>query len=394
MHRYLSCAIAFFLATSVAKSQELRIGFLNTTSGGLAIAGEHLERGWRLGLEARGWKKDGDQLGGVPTQIVFADDQAKPDVGVREVERFLRERRVQIIAGVLASNVMMAVFKPAFDGGALLVGANAGPTPLAGQLCNRLFVSTSFINDENAEATGALVSRDGVRTVVIMVPNYQSGRDNAAGFERTYTGGRVVERIYFKLNEVDFQADFAKVRSVQPEAVFLFAPGAMGVAFMKQWATSGLSSQIKLYSVFTIDQVTLPAIGDFAIGSFQSSNWNPSLDHPRNVEFIRSYVARYGSTPSFYAAQAYDAAGAIDDGVRAVNGRMSDMREVARAIRGSGLRSVRGDLRYNSNGFLVQPYWKVDVVKGGDGKADFKGTIKILERPDSYASKCPAAERI
>jgi branched-chain amino acid transport system substrate-binding protein len=383
----LACGMA-----AEAPSQELRIGFLNTTSGTLAIPGAHLERGWKLGLEKEGWTKDGDALGGVPTRIVYADDQAKPDVGLREVERMMKGDRIQILAGVLASNVMMAVAKLAFDAKVLVLSANAGPTPLAGPLCNPLFVSTAFVNDQNAEATGELMSREGIKSAYVLAPNYQAGKDNVAGFQRTYKG-TVAGQILFKLGETDFQADFSKVRAAAPEAVFVFAPGAMGISFLKQWSSSGLAASIKLYTLYTIDNATLPAIGLAAIGSVQTGHWNPDLDNPRNAAFIRAYVSKFNHLPSMYAVHGYDAAGLIAAAVKATGGKVDDTHALAATMRKGGLASIRGDLTYNANGFLIQPYWKIEIVPGPEGAARKQGRGIVFERRDSYWEQCPAAMR-
>lgn len=391
--RRFSLLLVCAALSSPASADELRIGFLNTTSGTLAIPGAHLERGWKLGLEKEGWRKDGDRLGGVATRIVYADDQAKPDVGVREVEKMIKSERVQIVAGVLASNVMMAITKPIFDAKLLLLGANAGPTPLAGELCNPLFVSTAFVNDQNAEATGELAKRDGVKSIYLMAPNYQAGKDNLAGFRRTYAG-RIAGETLFKLGESDFQADFSKVRAAQPQAVFVFAPGAMGISFLKQWAAAGLGASIKLYTLYTIDNATLPAIGAAAIGAVQTSHWNPDLGNPRNKEFVRGYAARFGHLPSVYATHGYDAAGLIAAALKGTGGKLGDPAALAKAMRKGGLASVRGDLKYNANGFLVQPYWKLEIVAGADGKPLKRGRDIVFERPDAYWEKCPAERRI
>jgi branched-chain amino acid transport system substrate-binding protein len=213
-----------------------------------------------------------------------------------------------------------------------------------------------------------------------------------AGFKRTYKG-RVAGEILFKFGETDFQADFSKVRATAPDAVFVFAPGGMGISFLKQWASSGLRQSIKLYTLYVVDNATLPAIGDSAIGSAHTSHWNPSLDHPRNKEFVRAYVAKYRNAPSMFAAQGYDGARAIAAAVRHLGGKVDDAPAFARTIRKTGLASVRGDLKYNVNGFPIQPYWKIEVVAGPDGKPLKQGRAMVFERPDSLWEKCPVDKR-
>jgi branched-chain amino acid transport system substrate-binding protein len=387
-------AAAALAAGSAATAQELRIGFLNTTTGGGALIGKHLENGWKLGLEHQGWTKDGDKLAGVPTRIFYADDQSRPDVGVKEVDKLLKQDKVHIVAGIIWSHVMMTIQKPVFDAKVMILSTNAGPSPLAGELCNPLFTSSSFMNDGNAESTGVMATKDNVKTVVAMAPNYQAGKDNVAGFMRTYKGGKVLEQILFKVGETDYQADLAKVRALKPEALYIFAPGAMGVAFMKQWAASGLNKEIKLYSIYTVDGVTLPAIGEAGIGATEAGHWNPDLDNAKNKRFIKDYMAKFGHMPSYFAVQSYDAPELIVKGLKATGGKTDDMAAVARAIRKGVMDSPRGEIKFNVNGMVMQPYWRLNVVKGDDGKPVIRGADKIMDHKDAYWEKCPANMRI
>jgi branched-chain amino acid transport system substrate-binding protein len=388
-------AAAAMAAAASAAAQELRIGFINSDTGPGALIGKHLRNGWILGLEHQGWKQDGDKIAGVPTKIFYGDDQsAKVDVGLKEVDKMIRQDKVQIISGVIWSNVIMAIQKPIFESKVMLLSANAGATPLAGELCNPLFVSSSFVNDGNAEATGIMASKDNIKTVVAMAPNYQAGKDNVAGFQRTYKGGKVLETILFKVNETDYQADLAKVRAVKPQAVYIFAPGAMGIAFMKQWTASGLNKEIKLYSIYTIDGLTLPAIGEAALGATEASHWNPDTDNALNKKFVKDYVAKFGHNPSYFAVQSYDAPGLIAKGLKATGGKTDDMAAMAKAIRKGTMDSPRGSIKFNVNGMLIQPYWRINVVKGADGKPTLKGGEQIMMKPDAYWEKCPANMRI
>lgn len=386
-----SCLLVGLAASAAA--QELRIGYLNTTTGPFAVIGTPMQNGWRLALEEAGWAKDGDKLGGIPTKIGYADDQAKTDVAVREVERMIKSDRVQLVAGVLVSNVMMAINKTVFDANVSLLSTNAGPAPLAGEICNPLFVSASFMNDQNAEATGELATRDGIKTVYMMAPNFQAGRDNFAGFQRTYKG-QVVGSSLYKMGESDFQADFSKVRAAAPEAVYVFAPGSMGISFLKQWQSSGLAKTTKLYTLYVVDYATLPAIGDAAIGTVMTSHWNPDFQHPRNQAFIKAYIAKFNSHPSLFAAQGYDGLKAVAAAAQALGAKVEEPGAIARQIRKQGLASVRGDLKYNVNGFPIQPYWKIEIVAGPDGKPIKKGREMVFERKDSFWEKCPEAKRL
>jgi branched-chain amino acid transport system substrate-binding protein len=393
---YGAAALAAALALAApASAQELRIGFMNTYTGGGAVLGKHQDNGWKLGLAHVGWTKDGDKIGGVPTKIFYADDQQKVDVGVKEAEKLLKQEKVQILAGIIWSNILMAVTKPAFEQKTILMTTNAGASPMAGAACNPLFVSTSWNNDQNAEALGKRMSDDKIASIYMIAPNYQAGKDMISGVMRGLKGPKVMGQDLVKLGESDFQANISKLRAEKPAAVFAFMPGAMAIAFIKQWDASGVGKEIKLYTVFSVDNATLPAIGNAAVGTYHSSHWGTDLPFPANQKFVKDYVAKYNAQPSEFAAQAYDAVILIDAAVKAVKGKVDDSAALAKALRHTPYASTRGPYQYNVNGVPIQNFYLREVVKGADGKPEIVTRGAILEKhKDAYWEQCPAAMRL
>lgn len=386
-------AVALVAATPAA-AQELRVGFINTTTGGGAIIGKPLENGFRLGLKAGGWTKDGDKFAGVVLRVFFADDQIKPDVGLREAEKMIKQENVHIVSGIIWGNVFNAVARPVLDAKKLLIGGVSGQAAFAGESCSPYFVSASHQNDQIAEATGEVLTRRSVKRVVTLAPNYQAGKEFLDAFERTYKGGAIAERIHYKLGESDFQAEISKLRALKPDAIVLFAPGAMGVAFFRQWQTSGLKQDIKVYSFYTIDESNLPAIGDTALGAFDTNNWTPELDNPVNRAFVKDHVAEYNSMPAIYTVYGYDVAAAIASGLKHTGGKFEDLAAFAAAIRKNGFESPRGTMKYGPNGFLIQTYYLREVARAADGKLAILSRETISNKPDSFWEKCPVDKRI
>jgi branched-chain amino acid transport system substrate-binding protein len=387
--------LASTLLAGAASAQELRIGFMNTFSGGGAVLGKHQENGWKLGLAHEGWNKDGDKLGGVPTRIFYSDDQQKVDIGVKEAEKLLKSEKVQILAGILWSNVLMAVQPLAFESKAILLTTNAGASPMAGSACHPLFTSTSWNNDQAPEALGKRMSEDQIPSIYMIAPNYQAGKDMIAGVMRTLKGPKVIGQTLVKLGETDFQADISKIRAEKPAAVFAFMPGAMAISFIKQWGASGIGKDVKLYTVFSVDNATLPGIGDAAIGSYHASYWNTDLDNDTNKVFVKDYTARYGGPPAEFAAQAYDAVRLIAAAVKAVGGKVDDTMALAKALRKTKYPSTRGPYEYNVNGIPIQNFYLREVVRGADGKPTIVTKSVIFEKhKDSYWEQCPADKRL
>jgi branched-chain amino acid transport system substrate-binding protein len=378
-----------------AVAQEFRIGYMTTLSGPGAGPGTEGEKGFKLGLKHEGWAKDGDRFGGVPTKVFWADDQQKTDAGVKEADKLLDQDKVHIVAGIIWSNVALAVYPKVIGKGLPYLITNAGASQFAGEMCHPLLTSSSWNNDQVPEALGERMNQDKIESIYLLAPNYQAGKDMVAGVKRTLKGAKITGEDYFKLGETDYQANISKLRASGAKAVFLFAPGGMGVAFFKNWQASGAGRDIKLYTVFTVDWSTLPAIGDAAVGSYHTMFWNVDLDNAANKEWVKGFNADYGRNPSHYATQAYDGARLLAAAVKAIGGKVEDSRALATALRKTPFASVRGPYTYNVNGMPIQNFYLREVVKGADGKPTIVTKGPIFENhKDAYWEKCPADKRL
>ncbi|HEX5477368.1 MAG TPA: ABC transporter substrate-binding protein, partial [Burkholderiales bacterium] len=269
-----AAATALCFSSAVDAQDKIKIGFITTLSGPAGVIGKHMKDSVDLALEHLGHK-----MGGVPVEVIYGDDTFKPDVGVQVAEEMLKKDHVDIVAGIIWSNVMMAVVPVVTGAGKVMVGTNAGASPLAGSQCNEAFFSTSWNNDESPEAMGQFLQEKGIDNLYVLAPNYQAGRDMVAGLKRTYKR-KIVEEIYTKPGQQDYQAEITQLRSKNPKAVFVFYPGGMGIQFVKQYVQAGLRDRIPLYSVFTVDETTLPALKQAAIGQYEARFWSPDLDVP------------------------------------------------------------------------------------------------------------------
>jgi len=276
---------------------DVKIGFMATMSGSGAALGQDMWDAFNLALEERGGK-----LGGQTVQLLKEDDQLKPDVGVQAVQKFIEKDKVDLVAGVTFSNVMMAIAKPLADADMTFVGSNAGPAPLAGKQCNKGFFFTSWQNDNQAEVMGKYAVDKGYKKVYLMAPNYQSGRDQVLGFKRFYSGGTVAGETYTQLNQPDYSAELAQLQAAAPDAVYAFFPGGMGVNFIKQYKQAGLLGKVPLLTASTVDGTTLPALKETALGVHAGTFWGPDFDNPTSKAFVAAFEKKYNRIPSQYAA--------------------------------------------------------------------------------------------
>jgi branched-chain amino acid transport system substrate-binding protein len=379
------CCIAPVAFGSAAMADAVKIGFVGTFSGPAAAIGNDMRDGFNLGLDHLGRR-----MGGKPVEVLYEDDTQKPEVGKQKTDKLIESDHVDFLTGYGFSNVLLASLLPAVNGKTFIISANAGPSQIAGEQCSPYFFSVSWQGDQAAQATGEYLNRKGVRTLFLIDPNYAAGRDVAAGVKANFRGEVVGEEYTAWPGQLDFSAELTKARAAKPDAIFAFYPGAAGAQFLTQYAQSGLKGQIPLYTAFMIDALSLPKIGELALGIATAGHWAIDLPNAANEKFVAGFRAAYKRDPSFYAAQAYDAANFINSAVVGVNGDLADKDGLRAAMEKADYTSVRGPYHYGNNHFPIQDFYLQEVVKKPDGSFEIKTVDAIFKaHQDRYHDKCP-----
>jgi branched-chain amino acid transport system substrate-binding protein len=387
MKRVLMGTVALVaLGTTPAVAQQsVKIGFVSTFSGPTAVIGNDMRNSFEVALEHLGRK-----MGGKPVEVIYEDDQQKPEVGVQKSQKLIESDKVDFVVGFIWSNVLLASLKPIVDSQTFLISANAGPSQIAGEQCSPYYFSTSWQNDQTPQAMGEYMNQKGVKTAFLMGPNYAAGKDMLTGVRSTFKGQIIGEELTRWPDQLDFSTELSKVRAAKPEAVFVFYPGAAGVQFLTQYVQSGLKGQIPLYTAFTIDETTLPLQKDLALGVPGAQEWVNDLPNDANKKFVADYKAKHGKGPSFYGAQSYDAANLVNSAVVAVNGDLSKKDAMRDAMRKANYASVRGPYKYGNNQFPIQNFYLQEAVKDASGNLALKTMATIVkDSQDRFHEKCP-----
>jgi len=387
MKKTLPIVLFALFASAIGTAQAanaVKVGFLSTLSGPAAGLGVDIRDGFQLAVKHLNGK-----LGGLPAEVIVADDQQNPNTGKQVTERFLKKDKVDFMTGIVFSNILLTVAKPVFDSQTFYISANAGPSQLAGADCNPYFFNVAWQNDNVAEAMGKWATDQGYKNVIGVAPNYPAGKDAINGFKRFFKGN-VSDEMYTKLGQLDYAAELAQLRAAKPDAVFFFLPGGMGINFIKQFVAAGLSKDMRLItSGFTADEDVIPAVGEPILGTFNSSQWAHDLDNAANKKFVADFEKEYKRIPSLYASQGYDAAMLMDAAVRDTKGKLEDKAAVRKALEAARFASVRGKFKFNTNHYPVQDYFLRVVRKDEKGRITNKlmGTI-FKDHADAYVGEC------
>ncbi|TMH21476.1 MAG: ABC transporter substrate-binding protein, partial [Betaproteobacteria bacterium] len=318
-----------------------------------------------------------------------SDDQLKPENAKQIAERYLRLEKVDFITGIVFSNIVLAVAPDAIANKVFFISPNAGPAQYTGAQCNPFFFAASWPSEAYSEAAGQHMTSKGIKDAVFLAPNYVGGQDAATGFKRMYKG-KLVDEIYTKLGQLDYAAELSQIRAKQPEALYVFLPGGMGVNFIKQFVAAGMSKDIQLIvPLWGSDQDIIRAVGEPMLGLFSVGHWSIDLENAANKKFVPAFEAEYKRLPTGYAASGYDTALLIDSAVRKVKGGIEDKDTLRAALRAADFRSVRGEFKFNRNQFPIQNYYLQVVGKGPDGRIMHKtlGTV-LANRGDAYVEQC------
>ncbi|MBM9594869.1 ABC transporter substrate-binding protein [Rhodobacteraceae bacterium MCCB 386] len=368
-------AVAVGLMGGSASAEPVKVGMITTLSGGGAGLGIDVRDGFQLAL---------DQAEGHEVELIVEDDQQKPDVAVQIADEMIQSEDVDILTGIIFSNLAMAVVPSATAQGRFYLSANAGPSQLAGEMCHENYFSVSYQNDNMHEAAGAHANDAGYGRVFIMAPNYPAGQDSLTGFKRFFEG-EVAGEVYTQLGQTDYAAEIAQIRASDADAVFFFLPGGMGISFLKQYDQSGVELPL-IGPAFSFSQDILPAVGEAALGARNTAQWSPDLDNAANQAFVASFREAYGRTPSLYASQGYDTANLILSALETAH--PDDADAFRSAVEAADFESTRGDFAFGPNHHPIQDIYVREVVEADGELTNRIVGVALEDHADAYADQC------
>lgn len=371
-------AAALIVLTSsvanVASADPIKVGLITTLSGGGAGLGADTRDGFNLAIKMAG-------VGDI--EVIAEDDGQKPELAVQIADKLIQEFDVDILTGIVWSNLLMAVAPSTVAQDKFYISTNAAPAALAGEKCHPFYFNAAYQNDNLHEAVGQYAN-EGFKKMFIMAPNYPAGKDSLTGFKRYYKG-EIASEIYTQVGQTDYAAEIAQIRASGADGVFAFLPGGMGIAFMKQYAQSGVDTPI-MGPGFSFSQDVLGAIGDAALGVKNSGQWARDLDNPANKAFVEAFQKEYNRLPSLYAVQAFDAAQLIISAQKKAS--VKDQEAFAAALREADIQSPRGKFKFNNNQHPIQDIYIREVFKDGDVLTNKIIATAFTDHGDAYAKDC------
>ena len=376
LNKIISIALLFFLNISSVYADKIKVGMITTLSGGGSGLGIDIRDGFVLAV------RDEPNI-----EIISGDDQRKPDIAVQLADKMIQSDKVDIITGIVWSNLAMAVVPAVVNQGKFYLSPNAGPSLLAGKNCHKNYFNIAWQNDNLHEAAGGYASSAGFKNSFIIAPNYPAGKDALTGYKR-YFKGSIENEVYTKLGQTDYAAEIAKIRASNADSVYFFLPGGMGIAFIKQFSQAQIDVPL-VGPAFSFDQGILKAVGNAALGVKNTSQWSKDIENAENKKFVEDFQSAYGRLPSLYASQGYDTGKIIVSAM--ANASIEDMdafREALRSAPSQGFKSTRGKFSFSSNHHPIQDIYVREVVEENGTLTNKLISSGLVDHSNVYVDQC------
>ena len=354
--------------------KKIKVGMITTLSGGGSGLGIDVRDGFLLAVK-------GDNH----FEVIVKDDQRKPDIAVQIADKMIQSDKVDVLTGIIWSNLAMAVVPAAVKQGKFYLSPNAGPSKLAGKGCHKNYFNVAWQNDTLHEAAGGYGNTAGYKNSFILAPNYPAGKDALTGYKRFFKG-KIEKELYTKLGQKDYAAEIAQIRSSKADSIYFFLPGGMGISFMKQLSQSGINIPV-IGPAFSFDQGILKAVGDAALGVKNTSQWSKDLDNKANKKFVQDFQKEYGRLPSLYASQGYDTGKLLISALNVAD--VKDQDKFRSALKNANFESTRGSFKFDTNQHPIQDIYVREVIKEGKILTNKIISTGLKNRSNAYVKDCP-----
>ncbi len=221
-----------------ADGKTVKIGVLNDMSSVYSYLG-----GMGSVAAAQMAVKDfGGKVLGKPIEIVYADHQNKPDVGVAIASKWFDEDGVDAILDLPTSSVAIAVQKVAQDRGKVDIISNGGSSELTNKFCSPTGVHWTYDTYQLAHVIGGAVVKQGGKTWFFITADYAFGhqlQDDTAVVVKA-AGGTVVGSVNVPLNNADFSSFLLQAQQSKAQIIGLANAGGDTVNSIKQASEFGI----------------------------------------------------------------------------------------------------------------------------------------------------------
>ncbi|MBN9604666.1 MAG: ABC transporter substrate-binding protein [Afipia felis] len=393
--KYLSAisALALLGAAGPAFAAEgVKIGVLNDQSGVYAdFGGKWSVEAARMAIEDFGGSVLGQKI-----ELVDADHQNKPDLGVSIARRWFDVEHVDMITELTTSSVALAVQELAKQEKKIDMVVGAGSSRITGDLCSPYGFHWAYDTHALAVGTGGALTEAGGNTWFFLTADYQFGysleQDTAAIVKEK--GGKVLGAVRHPLNTSDFSSFLLQAQSSKAKVIGLANAGLDTSNAIKQASEFGIvqGGQKLAALLFTLAEVH--GLGLQAAQGLQlteSYYWDRD---DRSRDFGNRFFKKTGRMPNMVQAGTYSAVTSYLKAVKAAGTK--DTEAVTKKLKEMPVDDAfTSHGKVLANGRMVTDLYLFEVKKPSESKKpwDYYNVVATVPGDKAYPtakeSGCP-----
>jgi branched-chain amino acid transport system substrate-binding protein len=345
------------------------------------------------GMAAKGWKID----------VISADHQNKPDVGVSIARQWFDVDKVDVIVDVPNSGVALAVNNVIKDKNKVFLNSGAGTSDLTNKACTPNTIHWTYDTYALANGTGTALTKGGGDTWFFITADYAFG----AALERdttnavTKAGGKVVGTVRHPLNSPDFSSFLLQAQTSKAKVIGLANAGGDTTNAVKQASEFGITQGGQTLAALLLFISDVHALG---LNAAQGLTFTETFYWDMNDQtraFAKKFASKMknGNMPTMVQAGVYsallhyfkavDALGSAEDGAKVV----AKMKEMPTDDPLFGKGTIRED------GRKIHPAYLFQVKKPAESKGPWDYYITKATIPADQAfrplseSECPLVKK-
>jgi branched-chain amino acid transport system substrate-binding protein len=333
-------SVSLTLAGTCAGAQDaIKIGLSAPLTGPFAENGKQMIAAAKLFIE-----QNGTTIAAHPIQLITRDDAGVPDQARRIAQELVVNDKVAVLAGYNPTPNALAAAPIATEARVPEIVAGAVASAITAR--SPYIVRTMYAQTQVTVPMARWAARNGIKRVVTLVSDYSPGLDAEKAFiaEFKAAGGEIAESVRVPLQNPDYAPYLQRARDAKPDALFVWVPGGIAAALMRQYAERGLNqSGIKLIGVGDItDDAVLNEAGDSMLGVITSMQYSAAHPSALNKAFVAGFrSAGNGIRPDHIGVAVYDALHLIYAAIQKTGGDTHGDALIA-AMKGMAWESPRG----------------------------------------------------
>lgn len=368
---FVMAALLALTSCGAKETNEIKIGGIFPLSGAVAVYGVECKNGIDLAIEEI---NAAGGINGKNVVLISEDDEGNPDKTVNAYQKLTSKDGAKIIIGSLTSGCTQAITNRAQAQKVVQI-APAATAPAITDAGDYIF-RACFIDPFQGRVGGKFSAETlNAKTAAIL---YDTGNDYSVGltenFEAAFTqaGGKIVAKEAYTTNDKDFNAQLTKIKSANPDVVYLPDYYNVVALIAKQLRAQGIEAPI--VGADGWDGILGNSSAE-VLNGFYSNHYATDSTDPAVQAFVKKFNDKYSKDPNSFAALGYDSVYILKDAI--IKAGSDDATAVKEALKATNGDYVTGHLTFDEKRNPIKSAVMLEIVKDDDGtlKTIYKTTV-------------------